>query len=575
MIRALFYLRLTSLRNKILTRALRLRQPKYLGGALATAAYFYYFAFRRNGPFAATGAHAAGAGPDIFLIIFSITILILLIGRLTAAWALPPGKPALRFTQAEIAFLFPAPATRRLLVHYSLLSSQLTILFGALLLGLAWSRRGFSAEGAAMHVAGWWILISATSLHRSGANLTFTRMAERGGSVVRGKLVAIGIIGVFFAAIAVALDREGHLPSSADLTAAPALARYFASLLDLSALRWLLWPFRMLMGPFLAPDGRAFLLALGPALLLLAAHYLWVFRLEMSISEGSTAFVPIRAQPKVRPGPFRLAAHGRPEVAFLWKNLISISSKLNWRKLWLAILLLVQAIVIGVSLSAHTRRGRGDLAHFIVAIAAIMALYVLFFGAQLVRQDLRNDLGNTDILKTYPLRGWQVMLGELLTPIALLSSLLWILLFAAITALSFFPVDSGWQAPGVFLTAGFCAACTVPPVCALELLVPNAAMLLFPAWHQATRFRTGGVDMIGQRLVFVLGQFLVVTLMLLPAVLAAPIIVFVTQWLIGLAPAIIAATGAVLAIIGAELWVGLWLLGARFEKLDIAAELRP
>ena len=209
MIRALLYLRLTSLRNKISTRALRLRQPKYFAGALATAAYFYYFGFRRmNGPLAAPGAYSARAGtaaPDIFLIIFSITILFLLIGRLTVAWAFPPGRPALRFSQAEIAFLFPAPATRRMLVHYSLIGSQLTILFGALLLGLAWSRRGFSVEGAAMHVVGWWILISATSLHRSGANLTFARMAERGGNVTRGKLVAIGVIGLFFAASIAAL----------------------------------------------------------------------------------------------------------------------------------------------------------------------------------------------------------------------------------------------------------------------------------------------------------------------------------------------------------------------------------
>ncbi len=228
MIRALFYLRLTSLRNKISTRALRLRQPKYLAGALATVAYFYYFGFRRmNGPLPIPGGYSGRPGtaaPDIFLIIFSITILFLLIGRLMVAWALPPGRPALRFSQAEIAFLFPAPATRRMLVHYSLLNSQLTILFGALLLGLAWSRRGFSAEGAAMHVVGWWILISATSLHRSGANLTFARMAERGRNVARGKLVAIGVSGLFFTAIIVSLDREGHLPSSADLTA-PACSR--------------------------------------------------------------------------------------------------------------------------------------------------------------------------------------------------------------------------------------------------------------------------------------------------------------------------------------------------------------
>ena len=46
MLGALFYLRFMSLRNRLMAGIRRLRQPKYLAGALAGAAYFYYFLFR-------------------------------------------------------------------------------------------------------------------------------------------------------------------------------------------------------------------------------------------------------------------------------------------------------------------------------------------------------------------------------------------------------------------------------------------------------------------------------------------------------------------------------------------------
>ena len=43
---AFFYLQITSLYNNLRRRLLRLRQPKYLLGALAGAAYMYAFVFR-------------------------------------------------------------------------------------------------------------------------------------------------------------------------------------------------------------------------------------------------------------------------------------------------------------------------------------------------------------------------------------------------------------------------------------------------------------------------------------------------------------------------------------------------
>ena len=46
MLRALVYLRLASLRNRLVAAAARLRQPKYFAGAVVGAAYVYFFVIR-------------------------------------------------------------------------------------------------------------------------------------------------------------------------------------------------------------------------------------------------------------------------------------------------------------------------------------------------------------------------------------------------------------------------------------------------------------------------------------------------------------------------------------------------
>jgi hypothetical protein len=124
-----------------------------------------------------------------------------------------------------------------------------------------------------------------------------------------------------------------------------------------------------------------------------------------------------------------------------------------------------------------------------------------------------------------------------------------------------------------------CLAPLVPAVVALQLFVPNASALVFPAWFQATRQRAGGggIDVMGQRLIFFFVQLLTMLVALLPAVVAGGAVVFVACFVFSL-PAIagiwIAAAG-VLAVLLGELWLGLRFLGARFEKLDLSSELRP
>ncbi|HKS70143.1 MAG TPA: hypothetical protein VJQ45_06970, partial [Ktedonobacterales bacterium] len=133
MARALLYLRVTSLMGQVKSRLRRLQQPKYFAGALVGAAYLYLTFIRRaHGvhPGSRPGAGGPGIPPEALALLPELGALLLLI-VLLANWVIPR-RAVLAFSEAEIAFLFPAPVNRRMLVHYRLLGSQLGIVFSAL-----------------------------------------------------------------------------------------------------------------------------------------------------------------------------------------------------------------------------------------------------------------------------------------------------------------------------------------------------------------------------------------------------------------------------------------------------------
>src|SRR5438093_366075 len=176
MLSALIYLQYHSFKNRMLMRVRRLKQPKYLLGALVGGLYFYFYFFKYL--FAARGgstSFVAGSAQDLVLF-ESIGAVILLI-LVLLAWIVPHKRAALAFTEAEVAFLFPAPISRRGLLHYKLLRSQTAILFSTMLLALFWSRfRG----PFGIHAAGWWLLLSTLNLHFLGSSFARTLLLEHG-----------------------------------------------------------------------------------------------------------------------------------------------------------------------------------------------------------------------------------------------------------------------------------------------------------------------------------------------------------------------------------------------------------
>ncbi len=597
MIGALLYLRLTSLKNLVLSRVRRLRQPKYLVGALVGAVYFYFVVFQRAvhaGRLPAAGTrHPAVLPADLLPTLVTLGALVLLVIA-TLSWILPDGRAGLTFTEAEIAFLFPAPVRRRTLIYYKLVNSQFAILFTAALITLLTGSWSFLGGSALYHLLGWWLILATLNLHFMGASFVITRLMDNGITPWRRRLIILGLIVLVAGVMLAWLGRDLRAPTApgTDLATFQSTSAYLRALagrvnavLASGPLPWLLLPAKLVLGPFFAPNGPAFLSALGPALLVFAAHLLWVVRFEVSFEDASIAKSEKRAARvaavregnwraargalKARPGPFRLASTGRPELAFLWKNLLSTFPVFRPRTLAIGAVL----IIAGYRWVARDPDYRDFLPAFTV-VAFITAGYTLFLGPQLARQDLRSDLGNSDILKTYPLHGWQVVLGEMFTPIAILSGVLWLALLTLL--LAFHPQSLTWLTAPVRFTLAAGLVPVLPLVCALQLLVPNAAALLFPAWVQTMRNRSErGIEVVGQRIIFLAGQLLVVALALLPAALGAGLLIFATQWLIGPVAAIAFASVAVLVILAAEVGCGLWWLGQRFEAFDLSAELRP
>ncbi|HWX22930.1 MAG TPA: putative ABC exporter domain-containing protein [Candidatus Binatia bacterium] len=588
MLSALLYLQFHSLKNRLLMRFKRLKQPKYLLGGIVGALYFYFYFFRylfglhHPGP-----ALPSAASPADLSLYESLGALVLLV-VVSVAWLVPRERAALAFTEAEVAILFPAPLSRRGLIHFKLFRSQAAIFFTTLFLLLITSRRGGHAW---IHALGLWLILSTLNLHFLASSFARTMLLDRGITTWRRRLA---ILALLFASAGLVLlwalrtlphpDFSGFDPSQPLEPQLQTLKSYGHQILVSGPLPWLLFPFRIAVHPYLAPDAPAFLRALLPALLLLALHYIWVIRSNVAFEEASVEasrkiadkVAALRAgnwraagkQLKVKRAPFTLRSSGSPAVAFFWKNLISAGQAFTVRT-WLIIASAGLIFCFALARTVDTT-GLPTLAGM---FAGMLLIWSLLVGPQLLRQDLRQDLLHAEILKTYPLPGWQLVLGELLAPAAILSAIQWFLLLLAVAMLS------GSSGPGptgpAIIAPGIGAAFILPMLNLLTLQIPNAAVLLFPAWFRLGKEGAQGIEATGQRIISMFGQLLAFIVALIPAAAAFAIVFFPVRMFLGLNPALLLACLAAAIVLAAEAAAGLLLLGWLFERFDVSVELAP
>ena len=583
MFTALFYLQWQSFRNRMVTRFKRLRQPKYLFGAVVGGLYVYFYFFRYlystvNG--GSNHSHPSVIPSEYQPLFESFAALILLI-IVTFVWFFPSQRAALTFTEAEVAFLFPAPISRRTLIHYKIIRLQLRIFFSAFILTL-FTRRFGGGGGVLIHACGWWLILSLLNLHILGASFTRTLLLDKGISNWFRRVIVAGV--VIGGGLALWLWIKHNVPqaSSSDLADKDAFLDYLQRVSGSAPVVTLLYPFRMVARPFFAANATEFFTALAPVALLFVLHYLWVLYSNVAFEEASleasqrhaARLTAIRSgnwqqaravgkTRKKRRAWFRLAPTGPPLVALCWKNLLGTGGILTIR----LVAVIAFIVFFAITMLSHSA-GSQDTADIVSLIVAAILAYSALLGPQFLRADLRTSLAQADIIKTFPMRGWQIVLGEILASTILLAGFQWCLLLIGIGTVICLP---GHHESLILLLAGTLSF-VLPMLDFLLLLVPNASVLLFPSWVTPGKAGSQGIEAAGQRIILALVQFFAFLLALIPAGLVFCAVYFLLRIVSG--PFVPIPFGALAAtiIFALEAALGVFLLGKVFEKLDLSEE---
>jgi hypothetical protein len=584
MISALVYLQSRLVLNRLLMRLKRLKRPKYLVGAVVGALYFYwYFGHILFWPLARRGSNPGAApnwsiDPALYESIGAIVLAFIVLLK----WILPDQRAALVFTEAEVAFLFPAPISRRGLIQYKLLRSQLGILFSVMF--FTFIRSAFGTSGRILiHAAGFWVIFSTLSLHFIASSFALTKIMDRGISNWKRRLVIFALVLIAGSGVAWWTMREMPQLTISDVQNVASFQDYVRQAMLSGPLPYLLYPLRLVVRPYLAPDWFTFLKALLPAIALMALHYVWVIRADVAFEEASVEaskkladkIAAMRAgrmgatgkQIKRRRPPFKLRPIGPPFLALLWKNLIS-AGKVFTARMWIIVALLLILIMTssGIFSSSETR----PWLMIVGIMSGSFAGWAALFGPQIMRQDFRQDLPQADLLKGYPMPGWQIAFGELLAPAVILTGLQWLLLIVAVTcAMSVREVDIP---TGQLLAIAGGVAMLLPCINLISLIIPNAAVLQFASWFQTGKDAPQGIEATGQRLIFVFGQMLAFLVTLIPAGGVFFGIFLVVGFATNFELAMLLAAAATTLVLALEVGLGVMLLGWLFNRFDLTAE---
>ena len=573
MIRTFLTVAFLTLKNRILQRIRRLRQPRYLIGAIAGAVYFWYMIFRR---LAAAGngrilLKTFGASP-VVTDVASVVVLMIM----TLAWALPSDSGGIEFSEAEIAFLFPAPLRRRDLLLYKILRAQPQALFSALIMTvLGWWRRGL--------FVGIWVTISALSIYFILVSLGRARLKlAHIGFIPR--LLGVAAIVAGLSSLAIAEVRK--LPPAAMIDApsffkaiGPNLAGAHSPF-QKPLIRTILFIPHFFASAAL-PSSLASLALSSLAVITLAVVFFYLAAaLNVSFEEASLSASQKRAARRGAggrrrgssvmfrraPPPFRLQETGPVEVAIVWKNLIALMrNSIAWVVVFAATLM----FLIGLALWSHEPSAYKAIGFGMLWIAAFFPL----FATNIFANDLRLDMPRLEVLKSYPISGERLIAAEIAAPLVVISILE--MLFAAAGSVLIGMSGETSKFAQIVATPQFIVTVLLLtlPICAVQLLIRNAVPVLFPAWAMRSKDEPRGFVASGQRLVTLAGNLLVLAVCLIPAAIVfLPSLWLAHTYFGGSAAFVGIAAMPAVAIIATEVWFGVKALGAQFDVLDVSNE---
>jgi hypothetical protein len=582
-VNALGYLVTRSFVNGVLFRLRRLRQPKYLLGAILGAAYFFFY----FGRFLAVsrmpwGAESGPASPHGL----EIGAAILFVATIVLSWILPASRAAIAFTEAEIAFLFPAPITRRTLVIMRLVKSQFALLLFSAFMTLLSGRFHLGSE-VWMRIGGWWVIMNTLNMHRLGASFALQRLRERGMADGKRRVLVVLVL-VAFVALVEFMRRS--LPPPPDLATAlrggGEITNYIVQLLHTGPLRYVLAPFKLIVAPNFAHEGVTFLRALLPAFGIMALHFIWVVRADVSFEDASieaakkrAAFLAARGRgelrargksDKARTPLWRLRPTGFAPIAFIWKSLLKSGGRRTLGR-WAAFFAVLAAGAFALGRVEDLTKPLVVTA-FIIGGGCYIALLISFVMiGQLSAAQLRQGIATMDLLKTYPIPGWQIALGELAGPVLLGSLMQWCSLGIGLMLLSIAPPLHPHLGTITAIAGGI--ALLLPIFNLSTAILPCAGALLYPGWFRPQEGTGPGIENTGMKLILGIAQLLAVVVAMIPVAFFGAVAWFALGKFTAAAEwQALAAGGTAMLILAMETGLGIAWLGSLYDKFDVSSE---
>jgi putative ABC exporter len=572
MFSASLYIIVCSFRNRVRVRLQRLRQPRYFIGAIAGAAYLYFSFFAR---FRASRSSVARRGnrparvPASLASALSVAPALgglALMMAAAGAWLFPVDSSLLEFSEAEQQFLFPAPVSRRQLLIYRIMRSQIGMLFGSAMIGV-FSPPTLGVSRLRISAASWIILVTAR-IYFTGVTLARVRLGASGARTRRVAWLPVSALSLALALVAGAVGAQWRQTPPADALAGLILIGRAA---DSPAARLVLLPFKALVEPLFSEWPGPYLVAIAWALVVLGAVATWVLLSDEAFQEAVSDAAerrsrePVkRGEPiyKVRSTGWTLPPAGRPETAFAWKAAMQTLRMVDKRSLLRGVVILVSLTIVAALMGQAN-----GLASLLGAFSIAGTLFAILLAPQIVRMDMRQDLQHLELLKTWPVKASAVVRGEMVWPSVIITASAWTMLavatFLAGTMMSH--VDLGLRLGG-----GAALAILTPALVLSQLTIHNAAALIFPAWVPLGNQRPRGLDAMGQRLIMLGATWLLLALSLLPGAIVGAIVWFAFQHFIG-AAALVPAALVCTAIVAIEVLLATEALGPAYERLDVLA----
>ena len=570
MIAVLWYLISRTTVNRLTRQLKRMRSPRYAIAMLVGVLFVSSWLWNTG----SAGTMPGGGDPlGPMRAAYGAIPVLLLLGTMLV-WFSRDTLLALAFQPAEVQLLFPAPMSRRVLLAYRVARLQVLVLPNAIFWMVALRYWG-SAQPAGVRFGAAWAFFSLLSLHRLGAALVLVPPVR---GIRRGVLLLVRAILV---AAVVALV-AGVVPSVLSAAAGDPAAAWLAlqDSLRVAPASIALAPFRRLLAPFSGPDALANRFA--PLLTAIGAQLLWIYlastvefeeaaahasrdvaRRMAAFRRGGMASTEGAARTRTRGRWIRMAPTGAPAVAIVWKNAMSMMRGGVLRGAFIVLVLVagLAALVRVVPLPPDA----DDTRAFIGLLpGGWMLMMSLLFGSRVIRNDLRQDLLSLSLLKTYPLRGYQVVLAELALPTLVLTAFQAVLVAIMVASrpasavAHFSAVPLGVEAMLAILALG--------AINATSTTIQNAIALMFPAWVHLGAHNPG-VEAMGQAVLTSLGVLFALAISLVTPAVAAVLTFVATRSIYGDA-AIVLASLVGISVLAGEVALMVHPMGRLLERTE-------